>query len=116
VRLEGDHPALPRSISDGPRAAFDCGGDQQETIASVERVFRIVRSLRLQASITGFFLLLFRKPRPLFQRRSWRVWRRFLLQQSFRPFLPAFGDPRNGKQPLDLVPITGIDAKYISDR
>jgi hypothetical protein len=56
VPLEGDQPALPRSISDGPRALL-------------------------------------------------------LIAEVTRPFLPAFRDPGNSKQPLDLVPITGIDAK-----
>jgi hypothetical protein len=38
-----------------------------------------------------------------------------LLKPIDRPPLPAFGHARNGKQPLDFVAITSVDAKYVSD-
>ena len=31
------------------------------------------------------------------------------------PSLPGVGHLRNGKQPRDFMPITGVDAKHISD-
>jgi hypothetical protein len=38
-----------------------------------------------------------------------------LLKQIIRPPSPALGHPGNRKQPLGLIAITGVDAKYISD-
>src|SRR5262247_3319901 len=38
-----------------------------------------------------------------------------LLKQLSRPPLPALGHPGNGQQPLGLLAITGVDAKYLAD-
>jgi hypothetical protein len=38
-----------------------------------------------------------------------------LLKPINRPPLPALGHSRNGKQPLDFIAITGVDAKYVSE-
>jgi hypothetical protein len=38
-----------------------------------------------------------------------------LLKQIIRPPPPALGHLRNRKQPLGVVSIVGVDAKYISD-
>src|SRR5262245_57476557 len=38
-----------------------------------------------------------------------------LLKRLIRPPPPALGHPGNGKQPLGLIAITGVDAKYLSD-
>src|SRR4029453_1834310 len=38
-----------------------------------------------------------------------------LFKQIIRPPPPALGHPRNCKQPLGLIAIMGVDAKYISN-
>jgi RNA polymerase sigma factor (sigma-70 family) len=38
-----------------------------------------------------------------------------LLKPINRPLLPALRHSRNRKQPLDVIAITGVDAKYVSD-
>src|SRR6266851_8005532 len=37
------------------------------------------------------------------------------LKQAFRPSPPALGQLGNRKQPLDLIAIAQVDAKYIAD-
>ena len=38
-----------------------------------------------------------------------------LLKPISGPLLPALGHLRYRKQPLDLIAITGVDAKYVPD-
>src|SRR2546430_2502943 len=38
-----------------------------------------------------------------------------LLEEFLRPPPPALGHPRHRKQPVDLVAITGVDAKHVPD-